>query len=224
MMPVPRHTSAKNANTLASIVNWIQYGRPTSCVARSNQRIPIAAMPSPARPLTTASSTLSSSSWRITRQRDAPSDTRTEISRARLVARDSSRLATFAQAISSTNATAPISDRNTVRIGPPFCCSLNVCTRAWMSLLVSGFSASIRFEMLTSSLCAWARVTPGAKWPNACSERVLRFCSSSPVICASGIQRSVLKGKRKPSGMTPMIVAGTSLMRTWRPMTDGLEP
>ena len=58
------------------------------------------------------SSTLSISSWRITRQRVAPSDTRTEISRARLVARDSSRLATLAQAISSTNATAPISDRN----------------------------------------------------------------------------------------------------------------
>ncbi len=71
-------------------------------------------------PLSTASITLSISSWRITRQRDAPSATRTEISRARLVARDSSRLATFAQAISRTNATAPISDRNTVRIGPPF--------------------------------------------------------------------------------------------------------
>ena len=27
-----------------------------------------------------------------------------------------------------------------MRIGPPFCCSLNVWTRAWMSLLVSGFS------------------------------------------------------------------------------------
>jgi len=56
-----------------------------------------------------------------------------------------------------------INDRNTTRIGPPFCCSLNVWTRAWMSLLVSGFSDSIFFEMLTSSLCACWRVTPGAR-------------------------------------------------------------
>ena len=53
MMPVPRQTSAKKAKTLPSIVNWIQYGRPTSCVARSNRRMPIAAMPRPPRPLMT---------------------------------------------------------------------------------------------------------------------------------------------------------------------------
>ena len=117
-------------------------------VARSNRRMPIAAMPRPPRPLIAASMTLSISSCLITRQRDAPSDMRTEISRARLVARDSSRLATFAQAISSTNATAPINDRNTVRIGPPFWLSLKVWTRAWMSLLVSGLSDSSFLEML----------------------------------------------------------------------------
>ena len=60
--------------------------------------------PKPKTPLISASSTLSTSSWRTIRQRDAPSETRTLISRERCAARASSRLATFAQAISSTNA------------------------------------------------------------------------------------------------------------------------
>ena len=66
-----------------------------------------------------ASSTLSTSSCRTMRQRVAPSDTRTEISRERFAERASSRLATFAQAMSSTKPTAPISDRNTSLIWPP---------------------------------------------------------------------------------------------------------
>ena len=46
------------------------------------------------------------SSWRTSRPRVAPIDRRTEISRCRVVARDSSRFATLAQTISSmTNAT-----------------------------------------------------------------------------------------------------------------------
>ena len=65
------------------------------------------------------SSTLSTSSCRTMRQRVAPSETRTDISRARAAERASSRLATLAQAISSTNATAPISARKTSLIWPP---------------------------------------------------------------------------------------------------------
>ena len=82
--------------------------------------------------------TLSTSSCRTMRQRDAPSEMRTDISRARLAERASSRLATLAQAISSTKATAPISDRKISLIGPPLTRSLKVITRAVMSLLVSG--------------------------------------------------------------------------------------
>ena len=51
-----------------------------------------------------ASSTLSISSCRTMRQRVAPIDTRTAISRERCAERASRRLATLAQAISSTNA------------------------------------------------------------------------------------------------------------------------
>ncbi len=62
------------------------------------------------------------------RQRVAPTETRTAISRERCADRASSRFATFAQAINRTNATAPINDRNTTRIGPPLTRSLNVST------------------------------------------------------------------------------------------------
>ncbi len=84
------------------------------------------------------SSTLSTSNWRTMRQREAPSEIRTDISRARAADRASRRLATLAHAISSTKPTAPISDRKISLIGPPFTRSLNVITCAAMSLFVSG--------------------------------------------------------------------------------------
>ena len=56
------------------------------------------------------STKLSVSSWRAMRQRVAPRATRRDISRVRAVARANNKLATFAQAISSTRATA---DSNT---------------------------------------------------------------------------------------------------------------
>ena len=55
------------------------------------------------------STTLSVSTWLMMRPREPPSAARMAISRLRPVARTSSRLATLAQAISSTKPTAPIS-------------------------------------------------------------------------------------------------------------------
>ena len=55
------------------------------------------------------SSTLSTISCRMSRQRPAPSAARIPTSRSRVVARASSRFATFAQAISRTMPTAPSS-------------------------------------------------------------------------------------------------------------------
>ena len=171
MIPVSRHTAAKNANTRPSIVNRIQYGLPTSCVTASNHRTPKTASPKPSAPLRLARRTLSTRSCRTIRQRVAPSDTRTPTSRARAAERASSRFATFAQAMSSTNATAPMSDRNTSRIGPPFTRSLNVITVRLMSLFVSGKSCSRRAAIAFSSLCARSRVTPSVSRPNSCTER-----------------------------------------------------
>ncbi len=51
----------------------------------------------------TANSRLSASNCRIKRPREAPSDSRTPISRSRALARASIRFARFAQAISKTN-------------------------------------------------------------------------------------------------------------------------
>ncbi len=64
------------------------------------------------------SRTLSVRSWRSRRLRVAPIASLTAISLCRLAARASSRLATFAQAIRSTSATAPSSRRRAGRISP----------------------------------------------------------------------------------------------------------
>jgi hypothetical protein len=63
----------------------------------------------PAIPPTLASTTLSTISSRAMRGRLAPRAARTAISLRRSTARASSRFATFAQAISRTTATAPVS-------------------------------------------------------------------------------------------------------------------
>ena len=39
-IPVTKQTTAKNPNTIGSMVNTIQYGLPMSCVLASNHRIP----------------------------------------------------------------------------------------------------------------------------------------------------------------------------------------
>ena len=69
--------------------------------ASSSPKIP------PARP----SSVFSVRSWRTSRARPAPIAVRSAISRRRDADRDSSRFATFAEAISSTKPTAPNSAR-----------------------------------------------------------------------------------------------------------------
>ena len=67
---------------------------------------------------------LSMRSCRTIRQRLAPRETRTAISRERCAARARSRLATLAQAMRSTNATAPMRERNINRICGPVARSL----------------------------------------------------------------------------------------------------
>ena len=103
-------------------------------------------------PLTNASSTLSTRSCRMMRQRVAPIDTRTAISRERSAARARSRFATFAHAINRTNPTAPISDQNRMRICRPMTCSAKGFTVAVIPLFVSGYSVASCAEMLDSSL------------------------------------------------------------------------
>jgi hypothetical protein len=93
-----------------------------------------------------------------------------------------------------------------------------------MFVLVSGYSDSIRRETVSISLCAWSRLTPAPSFPRTARLRLFRGCSSRPWRAPSGSHRSALDGNLKPSGITPTMVTGTSLMRTARPTTSGLRP
>ncbi len=121
---VATHTPARNTITMGSTVNFIQYGLPWSVSTESKIRMPASARPIPSAPLIIDSRTLSTSNWRTIRQRLAPSDTRTAISRVRCADRASSRFATLAQAIRRTNPTAPISDQKINTICGPVTLSL----------------------------------------------------------------------------------------------------
>ncbi len=166
--------------------------------------------------------TLSTSNCRTIRTRDAPSATRMLISLARCADRASSRLATFAHAMSSTKPTAPISARKINRIGPPFCRSLNVISIGVMPLFVVGYSSASLVVMDVNSASAWSRLTPGARRPNTWKLRALRSSGLTPGgRWTSGTQRSLLLGNCRPSGMTPMMVGRKPLTVTVRPMTDG---
>ena len=99
----------------------------------------------PSAPPASASKTLSVSSWRTRSPGDAPSARRTAISRERDAARASWRLATLAQAISSTRPTAPSSTNIARRIPEEVTWSLSGdSTRSQSSDTASGRSALIR--------------------------------------------------------------------------------
>ena len=85
----------------------MRYGTSSAGTRARSAPIPRAASAMPSGAETAPSTTLSVSSWRTIRPRPAPIAARTDISRARAVARASSRLATLAQAMSSTKVTAP---------------------------------------------------------------------------------------------------------------------
>ena len=175
------------------------------------------ASPSPKTPPMHASNVLSTSSWRTTRARLAPSAIRTATSRARCADRASCRLATLAQAISRTKPTAPMRARKIILIGPPLKRWLNVITTASVFLFVSGNCCASCFAMPIISACACASVTPGARREKTVMFRASRrseFWSGT-----SGCQMSALAGNFTPSGMTPTIVAGVPLM-----LTDGRAP
>ena len=121
-------------------------------------------------------------------------------------ARESSRLATLAQAISSTNPTAPISDASSGRIGPPMPLR-NDARRCSKSLLVSGYcaaSASTHAAKLGGRLLAGharlraVRTREGrARGDRSCPRR------RPPRAAARGTSAAE---SRNRSGMTPMTI------------------
>jgi hypothetical protein len=175
---------------------------------------------SPAAPPITESTTLSVSSWRTSRPLPAPNATRTATSRSRAAARASSRLATFAQAMSSTSPTAPLKTRSAGRTSPTrssFIATTSDCSVAF----VSGYCSASRFSTPASSAPACCTVTPGLSRPNTVRYSARRWPTVS---MRAGAQRSTSRRKRKSRGATPITVNGLPLRVTSRPTMRGSPP
>ena len=131
---------------------------------RQQRLTPHRAMITPPMPASIASTALSVSICRIRRSRPAPTAARTTSSRPRAAARASSRLATLAQAISSTNATAASSTNSVCRVSPTTT-SCSGTTAMPFSPLLSGIL--LRQPSGDAVISAWACATdaPGASRP-----------------------------------------------------------
>ena len=200
--PVATATAVVNASTGASIVNCIQNGMPPRMFALIHWRNAYAnAMPS-AAPMS-ATMTLSVSSWRTMRQRSAPSATRTAISFERAVARARSRLATFAHAMSSTNATDAIMIISTGR-KLPACCSRIVCASTPQPRFDAGYCVSSAdgdgAEIVAHLLDRDAGLEPPDHLP-----RVIAAIVRADRACIV-VHAPAAAGNSKPGGMTPMTV------------------
>ena len=160
----------RSRTRVPSIVNWIQYGRPTSCVARSNRRMPIAAMPSP---------TSAADQREHARSRSAAAGSRASAwRRARCAPR--SRARDWSSARQQQVGDVGAGDQQHERDGAHQR-QEHGADRPAVLALVEGLDAAPACpcwcrdcprraccEMLISSLCACSRVTPGARRPNTC--------------------------------------------------------
>ena len=158
---MPRAKASADASTVTSSRRGRSGGASATSVVT-----PTRAISAPAIPATTASTTLSVRSWRTSRARPAPTAARTTISRPRAEARASSRLATLAQAMSRTKATAPSRTKSVCRVSPTMASCRGV-RRTPLSALLRGYSAESRAAMPVISARAWASETPGASRPTA---------------------------------------------------------
>ena len=131
-------TPAAKSNTVQFTWMSARRGNPTCwAVACVSTRVPANASSSPSAQPADAMTPLSTSSWRTSAVRLAPSAARTAISRCRPMARASSKLATLAHAINRTSETAPIRKYSVARTEPTSC-SCSGTARNVLSLLASG--------------------------------------------------------------------------------------
>ena len=107
--PSTRQSSERSRKTVLRLVeSW-----------RTSRALPHMAKASPSEAPIADSTRLSDRNWRASRQRDAPSATRTLSSWRRAVARASSRLAMFAHAMSSTSPTTIMMAHERPLVAPP---------------------------------------------------------------------------------------------------------
>ena len=121
----------------------------------------------PIAPPPADNTTLSVSTWRAMRRGRAPIATRTASSRCRCTARASSRLARFAQAMSSTHAEAP-ARASSIKRDCRDTSSRSSMTVAPVRSLASGKARARPSAITFNSARAWPIVTPGASRPMPC--------------------------------------------------------
>ena len=168
---------------------------------------------------------LSASICGTSRGRRAPSATRMPASYTRKFARTKMRLATFAQATSSTSHTAaniayimraPLLRATAGPIGHHVRRSCRVGARILLAELLR------RSRARSSAACV--AVSPSAQATDASRRRFEIRIAAPRLAHVDGHrnpQRLALRESRIPSGATPMIVRATLLTRTVLPMTSG---
>ena len=156
------------------------------------------------RPPISARSTASVINCRTIRPRPAPIAVRIAISRDRPAARVSSRLATLAQAMSSTNVTAPIMVDVTSATSAGMKSSRNACAEPTSGSVGSPYCTLMRREMAATSASACAAVAPGLSRAIIATPRTLR--GAVPRSGVIGIQISATSGNLNRAGMMPVTV------------------
>jgi hypothetical protein len=212
-MPVKRAMPPVNVTTRQSIRTDSSLGMPAG--ARAN-RVAVAdsisdsAAAAPAAP----NSTPSTSVWRRSRRRPAPSAARTASSRFLVALRASSRLATFTQATRSTTPTPASRTRSSGRIAPTTC-SCSGTSDAVQPLVSAGEACAISSNARRRS--ARARSTPtssfsrpitlrlrGARDPAArASSRGTQTSTSAEALNVTGPASSGAYGKTKSRASRP---------------------
>ena len=182
----------------------LRQGHSSSALENQLQQSPQASS-SPSAPPASESSKLSVSSWRSRRIRDAPSALRIATSLCRAMARESSRFATLAQAISSTSPTAAQHHQQRgARIAHHIVAQRESPPRQldrWNPDIASPAVPATTFK---SARAGWT-ANPGFIRPMALAQWLPRIPKLLLSISA-GIHACDFHGKRKLAGITPTMV------------------
>ena len=239
--PVPIAATSVKARTTGSVC--VSASRrtppglnPTSAFAAQDASQSPATLPAIER------TTASVSSWRTMRARDAPRARRTAISRRRDVPRPSSRLATLAQAIASTNPTAA-SRTPSGRVTGPKNCSRSGTIAAPRPPSLSGYSCARRAARTSASRRACSSVTSSRsratilrmprvrsadRFSAGLSAGVRGMSRAAPGIQSSGelppVDPPVTPGQPKSWRITATTCRLAPLIVMSRPMMPGSDP
>ena len=147
-------TAIVNSSTCGCSRMSMKNGTCVTVSARLNIAMPKYASPTPSSAATSDNTSASARNCLTTCDRDAPSAVRIPTSLVRCAARSSSRLATLAQAMSSTKKTAPSIVYSSWRGSFPIYWSTKLRTVAVKPSLLSLYSAARRLEIVARSTFA----------------------------------------------------------------------